>query len=53
MGGIVQMVEILKNVNMLIRGFGYLFSQFAESTPERKRTGKAINKCIAKRNLKD
>jgi len=25
------MVEILKNVNALIRGFGYLFNQFTES----------------------
>lgn len=28
---------------MLIRGFGYLFSQFAESTPKRKRTDEVNN----------
>ena len=28
---------------MLISGFGYLFNQFSESTPERKRTDEVNN----------
>jgi hypothetical protein len=40
------MVEILKNVNALIRGFGYLFNQLTESTPERKRTDEVNNQII-------
>lgn len=37
------MVEILKNVNVLIRGFGYQFNQLAASTPEQKRTYEVNN----------